>query len=428
VLAQERAPWLVDLIFKAFPMQLPPEGEPDARPPTRSVRLAAVVVVLLLAAVMLEAMAQGAYALRNHIKALPVMVNLFQQALDLDPYEMPSQRILGHWTLRPGSGASVEDLLEYKRKAGRIIGERALKALLDQDGGKGSSLRINMDGFKGPEIDPSHKRFRILALGDSCTFGSAGLDYPRVMERALRRRGHGVEVINGGVEGYAPQNILNEMERYGKLRPNLVTLYIGWNALFSPEPSPMGPGTWSRIPWLLDRSRRLIQALTQDPRDHAVQLYNRALVPNPKARELAALDHYEPPFMDGITRIIDHFAETGTPVALVTLPGLFTLDTEPTPRALELGHLPPFTDNPFVLAKLTHGYNQKLRDLAKDRGLHLVDLESWSRDELRPRHTYFTDSVHLTPEGLKRIGNHMAGALEAVFSFQHRSGLNAPDR
>ena len=42
---------------------------------------------------------------------------------------------------------------------------------------------------------------------------------------------------------------------------------------------------------------------------------------------------------------------------------------DPSPRALEIGHLPTFTDNPFVLARMAERYNEALRALARDRGL-----------------------------------------------------------
>ncbi|MGH6660974.1 MAG: SGNH/GDSL hydrolase family protein, partial [Rhodospirillales bacterium] len=117
------------------------------------------------------------------------------------------------------------------------------------------------------------------------------------------------------------------------------------------------------------------------------------------------------PFMDEIERIVEGLAAAGTDVVLVTLPGLFTASETPTPGALAIGHLPRFTDNPSVLAALTGRYNAALRDLARRRGLDMIDLEQWSVDALRPRDAYFLDSVHLTARGLELIGAFMAERL-----------------
>jgi len=68
-------------------------------------------------------------------------------------------------------------------------------------------------------------------------------------------------------------------------------------------------------------------------------------------------------------------------------------------------------DNPFVLATITERYNQALRKLADDSYLNVIDLEEWSRRALRPRDTYFTDSVHLTEEAEELIGKYMADQL-----------------
>jgi lysophospholipase L1-like esterase len=87
------------------------------------------------------------------------------------------------------------------------------------------------------------------------------------------------------------------------------------------------------------------------------------------------------------------------------------MDEEPSAQALEVGHLPTFTDNPYVLAKISQEYNKTLRRLGKSHGLLVVDLEEWSRGSLKPRDRYFFDSVHLYEEGQSRIGAFLAEQL-----------------
>ncbi len=379
-----------------------------------TVRLAATLLVVIATAVGLEGMSRLAYAYREDLQKLPLLSDVLQRDLDLDAYEMPSPDGGYHWVLRPGYAAAAARVIEEKTKAGRVVGRRALE-------GAGMAagmppLRVNADGFKGPEIDGSHSRVRILALGDSTTFGLGGFDYPRVMEAALDRKSVAAEVVNGGVEGYAPRNLLREMGRYGKLKPEIATLYIGWNALYSRDPDAYRLEERFRLAWAGREIGRLVRAVVRGARIDALSLYNRDMRPDRQSPEVADLDSYQPPFLGDVEKVIDGLAAMGARVVLVTLPGLFTMEDRPTAKALKMGHLPEFTDNPYVLAKLTGRYNQALRTLGKSRGLKVIDLEAWSRTALKPRDAYFSDSVHLTRGGLEKIGRFMAEQLAPLLA------------
>jgi lysophospholipase L1-like esterase len=68
-------------------------------------------------------------------------------------------------------------------------------------------VHINALGLRGPEIAraPAPGRTRILALGDSMTFGfylEENETWPARLESLLRAAGHPVEVVNGGVGGW----------------------------------------------------------------------------------------------------------------------------------------------------------------------------------------------------------------------------------
>ncbi len=56
--------------------------------------------------------------------------------------------------------------------------------------------------------------------------------YARAMERELRRDGVDVEVVNAGVEGYSPVDVVARLDELRALRPDVTTVYIGWNALY----------------------------------------------------------------------------------------------------------------------------------------------------------------------------------------------------
>jgi lysophospholipase L1-like esterase len=83
-----------------------------------------------------------------------------------------------------------------------------------------------------------------------------------------------------------------------------------------------------------------------------------------------------------------------------------------------MGHLPTFTDNPYVLANMSERYNVALRKLAKQYTLQVIDLEKWSKTALRPRDKYFFDAVHLHKKGQEMIGVYMAIELHSLLQ-QH---------
>ena len=373
---------------------------------TFSVKIVVSVFVIITLALLFEAGARLVYVYRDDIQGVSLVSGILQKSLSLDPYEMPSSRGQYHWVLRPGYDASMGQVVADKKKIGRNLGAMAL-----QSGNNKDRLRINADGFKGPELDKSHALPRILSLGDSVTFGLGGSDYPRRLEVALNGRGIPVESINGGVEGYSSRNVLYEIERYKSLKPEVVTLFIGWNALFSGVPWPDAWENMFRGVWLFNRAARTLMAIIGDSQTHAERLYLREPKPFPNTADVQGLNAYTPPFLEKIEAIVDAFQSNGTEVVLLTLPGLFSTTVPPSPRALEIGHLPYFTENPYVLAKLTERYNATLRDLAVRRGLVIIDLEKWSNGVFQPRDAFFSDSVHLTARGLDMVGDFIADHL-----------------
>jgi lysophospholipase L1-like esterase len=376
-----------------------------------SVRLTAFILVALVTASFLEAGARLVLAFEEEIRRSRLLSYPFRRTLILDPYEMPSPDIGFHWVLRPGYRASARHLASEKDAAGSVISAPALAEQV-ASGNAEMELRINSTGFKGPEVDHGHSRFRILTLGDSTTFGLGSVGYPEALAERLNRDGATVEVINGGVEGYCPRNILYEIDRYKALKPELVTLYIGWNALFAEE---IPEDWWERhlqVFRVAQKSLRAWRRMVVGQRQYAMQMYHRDLRPD-RAAAAAFIASYRPSFMERIELIVDEFTAAGSRVVLVTLPGLFVLSEEPSSRALRIGHLPEFTANPFVLAAMSESYNEALRAFAARRRLPVIDLARWSEETLLPREDYFLDSVHLTKEGLNMIGDFMAKKLAA---------------
>ena len=95
----------------------------------------------------------------------------------------------------------------------------------------------------------------------------------------LNSRGIAVEVVNGGVEGYSSRNVLFEIERYKALKPEIVTLYIGWNSLFFYVP---WKDAWENQLcgiWLFKRASWALRSIFGDQHGFAMKMFNRS--PNP---------------------------------------------------------------------------------------------------------------------------------------------------
>lgn len=386
--------------------------------------------VLLLAALagLLEAGARLWSAWRERrdaarVDALPLPLTPAEaaaeaRALDLDGYEMADPLHRGRWRLRPGYHATFAEMLAQKRAAGRSLTVRHMEQAGPRlgIGPDETAVEVNAEGYRGPALDPARARFRILAIGDSCTFGtplSERFPYPRVLERELRARGLDVEVVNAGVEGYSPADVLVRIGELEALRPELTTIYIGWNALFRDDylADASGPRRYLHSARLLFRVLDAARARFRDRGSAAREAMEHPRYAERHAPELAALGGYTPSFFPDVVRIVEAMQAKGSRVVLLTLPGLYATAREPSPRALAMGHLPVFTDNAFVLARMAERYDDALRTLARERGLALVDLERWASETLTPPEDHFIDSVHLDERGQEQAGRFLADAL-----------------
>jgi hypothetical protein len=206
------------------------------------------------------------------------------------------------------------------------------------------------------------------------------------------------------------------IDDYRRLNADITLIYVGWNALFAEQlagatdaPLAHPPSKIASRLQTLRLIRRAIRALR--PRRAALDDYKKVKRPDPDDPQLAKIENWEPSFMGQVRTIVEELSASGSEVLLLTLPGLYSSDEEPSQRALEIGHLPSFTDNPYVLARMAERYNAALRDLARERGLRVIDLEGWSRRELLPRDQFFIDSVHLVEEAQALLGRFLAQQL-----------------
>jgi len=118
----------------------------------------------------------------------------------------------------------------------------------------------NAAGLRGRELTPPREGvLRVLALGDSCTFGFAATEdeaWPARLEVLLRAGlGRDVEVFNAGVPGYSSFQGLGAAERWmSQVSPDVVLLCFGWNdssiwdgRTDAEHATSRSAGTWERL-------------------------------------------------------------------------------------------------------------------------------------------------------------------------------------
>jgi lysophospholipase L1-like esterase len=384
--------------------------------PSTPARIIFILIIIVLSFLFIEGSIRLVTVYSQEIKT----VLHIHPALDLDEYEIVDPDHRGNWLLKPGMEQTLEQTIEGKKKLGRVLALQYWNDLSERLNVQKDDIvmRINRDGFKGPEIDRLHSGTRILTIGDSCTFGTFDrYSYPRVLERSLRNREMNVEVINAGVEGYAPVNVLARIDEFKALRPEVTTIYIGWNALYyEHEFFIRGIEKYLYTIRLLKKVYRKIDTLLMGRQKAALEKFNKEKNPDINDPEIGMLDDFTPSFMANIEKIVQEMQSIGSRVIVVTIPGLYIMEEKPTEQALKKGHLPSYTNNPYVLAKIGMQYNRGLKKLAAKYDLPVIDLEGWSKTALPSRDEYFFDSVHLYEKGQEMIGMYMAKELSPYIS------------
>lgn len=372
-------------------------------------RIAFILITIILIGIIVEGGTRLIYIFKDQIKS---WISISQR--NLDQYEMLDPQNQHNFLLRPGFSETLAQAIEFKKKQGKVLAVRILQdyALKYHICSDEVIYQINQNGFKGPEIDKTHSQLRILTIGDSCTFGSLidKYSYPRVLEAKLRQLGHEAEVVNGGVEGYSSKNVLFRINEFKEFHPEITIIYIGWNNLYSEEIN-NGLEKYFLSIRLLKKSYKMLRRSIIGSKKAALKEYNKAKHLEKNAPKVKRLEGYIPSFMKDIEQIVKDMQSIGSKIVIITLPGLYSMEEVPSDLAMQIGHLPSFTENPYVLAKMTDQYNIALRRLAKREELLVIDLEMWSKITLRPHCEYFFDSIHLNLEGQKMIGIYIAKEL-----------------
>lgn len=376
--------------------------------------LLAIFFIAIFCVLVLEGGLRAYVAIVNSSKSTTTVQKIDESTLD--SYEMVDPQNNGTWVLRPGYKVTVSDLIEEKRQQGKELGAALIEETAQKYGYRSDDIlfQINKFGFKGPDMQKvkAPGTLRIMTIGDSCTFGFSydRYSYPRMLEQYLWSQGASIEVINAGVEGYSTTHVLYHLDYFMGFQPDIATIYVGWNDLygdtFSERPS---------VLYIVRAIHRVYSYFFPSSPDWQVEggrlSFSDHYYDSSTEEALRYASSYEPSFLPQVREILKRLSERGIKPVLVTLPGLFSIERQPTEEALRIGHLPGDVKNAYVLAAMTHKYNNAIRLIATEEKVPLIDLEEWGNRTLLPPEQWFVDSVHLTVEGQSAIGNYIAERL-----------------
>jgi lysophospholipase L1-like esterase len=148
------------------------------------------------------------------LSAVSLLITLMtlECALRLFGYNPPSYLRQTDYTLRPSGYPS----LKYELSPGTATTAR------------GKEIKINSQGFRGPEPSRDPAVQRVIVLGDSITFGhNLALEetFPFQLQQQLSTPGRNLEVLNFGVHGYDTLQEVSSLEIRGlAYHPDLVVV------------------------------------------------------------------------------------------------------------------------------------------------------------------------------------------------------------
>jgi lysophospholipase L1-like esterase len=271
------------------------------------------------------------------------------------------------------------------------------------DGG----IRIDRLGFRGPEVSLAKPPgvYRVVALGDSATFGPHEVEcaYPFLLPDLLAPRP--TEVVNAGVEGYRSDRALVHLRRdVMPLRPDLVTVFIGWNDLYQTDPS-------VESDQLSLQGNPLSELLTLSD---AAQTFRRLyfLKIHPRTDTGSSLPpNYQPVgYGERLRAIIRTARAGGAQVLVFTWPTL--LSDSMSLVAVAKAHFPPYTTSLDELRALYERYQATLRRVAAEEGVPVVDNAAVFPPEQKA--DLFIDTAHFTCAGQAMVAQNVAGAIRGI--------------
>ncbi|MEE8575713.1 MAG: SGNH/GDSL hydrolase family protein [candidate division Zixibacteria bacterium] len=226
----------------------------------------------------------------------------------------------------------------------------------------GQQYTINSFGLRGPEFSEDKTRPRLIAIGNSCTFGWGVIEdsiYLRQLETLMDNR---YEVINGAIPGYTSlQGKRFLSDDLIRLEPDIVLVLFAWNDI------------WAASGGIADSEQQFPPEFVLDLQNCLARLHSYRLL---KKIVLSTLEEHPDSLFDRANIVyrvpINEFETNLTEICgTANVAGATpVLMTSPIP-SLET-YYGPHHRSP--LHHMHFRYNQIIRKVARETGSKLIDL------------------------------------------------------
>ena len=272
--------------------------------------------------------------------------------------------------------------------------------------------KVNEYGFpdRRVELPKPDGTFRVLFLGDSCTQqGFPDRVAVRLGEAGGASAPH-FDAVTLAVAGYSSfQGTVLARDFAPRMEGDLAVVYFGWNDHWlatGGAPDAQRIAVQSRMNGL----QRFVRFVSEHSRFFQLLLRARAMFGQWGDPISGGLRVPIEDYRANLEEIYDSLSRLGLRVVFITAPTAHYLFGAPDELVRDR-----FARDTESVPQLHRSYNQVVRDVAKERGAALLDLE---RDlgELSPRRVsrmFSADGIHFSDSGLRQVSRRIASFLQA---------------
>jgi lysophospholipase L1-like esterase len=279
-----------------------------------------------------------------------------------------------------------------------------------------NQVQINNKGFRGPDIpDEKGETYRIVALGESTTFGATiepgDKPWPEVLEQMIRERlklRRPVQVINAGIFALTlPDNLRRFPTEILPLRPDMLISYHGINGfgLLDRAIPPLGG---PRAPAYQPRSLKLLADVEYGIK---MRIYRQGMVPKTPLSRVAAVAPLETDYARAYRELIMAAQTNHVRLALANFSMAVNERSDTDVIAFYRAGFPAA----YWLIQANILHSMLVQQLAKEHpDIRYVD----THPNLDGEHNKFIDLIHLTQEGRNQLAENIFAGIQDILKSE----------